>query len=283
METASTSETVIRPDRSWWGIDWREIAEYRDLLWLLVKRDFVAKYKQTVLGPVWFILQPLLTTLVFTVIFGKVAKIPTGGVPPVLFYLCGLLGWNYFSQTFTAVAGTFTSNAQLFGKVYFPRLIVPISLSISGIWAFLLNLAMFAGFLIWFSASGSFNVSLGLDLLTIPLLILNTAAVAVGAGLWMAVLTAKYRDFTHLTGFITQMLLYATPVIYPLSEISEKWQWLASLNPMAAPIEMLRIVLLCSGKVTTTHYATSLSLTLVLLASGLIAFNRSQRTAIDTI
>ncbi|MGK0185201.1 MAG: lipopolysaccharide transport system permease protein [Verrucomicrobiales bacterium] len=286
METVSASETVIRPNRSWWGIDWREFAEYRDLLWLLVRRDFVAKYKQTVLGPLWFILQPLLTTLVFTVVFGNFAEIPTDGAPKVLFYLCGMLGWNYFSLTFTATAGTFTSNANLFGKVYFPRLILPTATAIGNLFALLLNLGVFAafwGYYHFFTDDLSSQPGFIGRLALVPLLILQTAGVSLGCGLWMAALTAKYRDLTHMTGFMIQIWLYATPVIYPLSIVSGKWQTVAALNPMTCVVEGFRIALLGTGNLPPHMIAISTTVTLALLLSAILAFRRTERTFIDTV
>ena len=184
----SAHATTIRARQRWLHLPLREIADYRDLLFLLVRRDFVAKYKQTLLGPLWFVIQPLLTTLIFTIIFGKVAKIPTDGLPPVLFYLCGLLGWNYFAQTFNTTSTTFVTNAPLFGKVYFPRLVVPLSVALSNLIALGLNLGIFLGFIgyHWIFAGGGAPLQLGWGLAVLPLLILQLAATALGAGLWIA-------------------------------------------------------------------------------------------------
>ena len=279
-------ETIIRPNRPWWELSLREFAQYRDLLWLLVHRDIVAKYKQTILGPLWFVIQPLLTTLVFTVIFGKVAKIPTDGIPPVLFYLCGLLGWNYFAQTFSTVSGTFTTNANLFGKVYFPRLVIPLSALASNLVSLALNLLIFACFWIFFRFWGGFENDLtaaSSGILLLPLLVMQAAIVSLACGLWMATLTAKYRDLSHLTGFLVQLLLYATPVIYPLSQVSDRWIWLATLNPMTLVIEGFRFSLLGTSSLQPSYVLTSLLVTFLLLASSLISFKRVERTFIDTI
>lgn len=281
----SMTEIVIRPNQSWCRLSFNELLSYKDLLWLLVWRDFVAKYKQTVLGPLWFIIQPLLTTLVFTVIFGKVAQIPTEGIPPVLFYLCGLLGWNYFALTFNAASTTFTANAHLFGKVYFPRLVVPLSFSISNLASLALNLLVFAGFWLWFRfGTESFTPALNpTATLLLPLLILQTAIISLACGLWMAALTAKYRDLTHLTSFLVQLWLYATPVIYPLSQISERWQWVAALNPMAAVVESFRYLLLGTSAPPLQFLALSVIMGLVLLISSVLIFNRTERRFIDTV
>jgi len=220
------SDTIIQPTKSWFRIPWREIWHYRDLLYLLVRRDFVAKYKQTILGPLWFILQPLLTTLVFTVIFGRVAKIPTDELPPLLFYLCGMLPWSYFAQCMNGTSTTFVTNAALFGKVYFPRLVVPLSIVTSSLLAFLIQLVTFAVFWLYykfFTEAGSLFHLRAMPLALCPLLLLQTAALGLAVGLWMSALTAKYRDFVHLSGFLTQLWMYATPVVYPLSVVPERW------------------------------------------------------------
>ena len=276
---------TIRARQRWLHLPFSDIAEYRDLLFLLVRRDFVAKYKQTLLGPLWFIIQPLLTTLVFTVIFGKVAQIPTDGMPPVLFYLCGLLGWSYFAQTFNTTSTTFVTNASLFGKVYFPRLIVPLSVTISNLLAFALNLVIFFGFLGYFNfftAAGD-SIHLTWNVAMLPLLILQVAATALGVGLWVAALTAKYRDLTHLSGFLVQLLMYATPVIYPLSQIPAAWQWIAALNPMTMIVENFRLMFLGEATASIALTLLSVGLTSAILFTGLMLFQRTERTFIDTV
>lgn len=278
-------ELVIRPTRGWFHLNLGDLWRYRDLLFLLVHRDFVAKYKQTILGPAWFILQPLLTTLVFTVIFGKVAKIPTDGLPLVLFYLAGLLGWSYFAQTFQTTSGTLIANAHLFGKVYFPRLVVPLSAVISNLLAFSLQLGTFLcfwGYYKFFTVAGaSFGFSSAI--VWLPLLMVQLAALSLGVGLWLSALTAKYRDFVHVSGFIIQIWMYATPVIYPLSQIPEKWRWLAVLNPMTMPVEAMKYMFLGQGIVIPTYLSVSLGMTGLLLLTGVLIFNKVERTFVDTV
>jgi lipopolysaccharide transport system permease protein len=278
-------ELVIRPTRGWFTLNLAEVWRYRDLLMLLVHRDFVAKYKQTVLGPAWFILQPLLTTVVFSVIFGEIAKIPTDGLPPILFYLAGLLGWNYFAQTFQSTSGTLVNNVGMFGKVYFPRLVVPLSAVISNSFAFALQLATLLVIWIYFklftSAGGLFGFSA--DIIWLPLVFLQVAALSLGVGLWLSALTAKYRDFTFLSGFIIQIWMYATPVIYPLSQIPEKWRWVAVLNPMTMPVEAIKLMFLGQGTVVEAHLLLSLSMTVLLLLSGILVFNKVEKTFVDTV
>ncbi|MFM8719019.1 MAG: ABC transporter permease, partial [Chthoniobacterales bacterium] len=246
---------------------------------------FVSKYKQTVLGPLWFVIQPLLMTVVFTVIFGKVAQIPTDGLPPMLFYLCGLLGWGYFAQTFQATAGTLTGNAGMFGKVYFPRLVVPISTIISGFIAFAIQLATFLCFWVYFklfTEAGS-TLHMGWDLLWFPLVMIQVSLLSLGVGLWLTSLTAKYRDFTFIIGFIVQIWMYATPVIYPLSRIPEDWRWLAVINPMAMPVEAIKRIFLGQGVVEPAYVAVSVVMTIVLLLSGIVVFNKVEKTFVDTV
>lgn len=277
-------EIVIEPNRSWLSIDWRALLEFRDLLGLLVRRDFVSKYKQTVLGPAWFVLQPLLMTVVFTIMFDRVARISTDGVPPTLFYLCGLLGWNYFSQNLTAASGTFTNNATLFSKVYFPRLIVPLSIAVSNLFAFALQAVTFFAFYIGFKITGA-GASLHLTwaALLVPALVLQTAALSLGASLWIAALTAKYRDLVHLTPFLVQLWMFASFVIVPLSVVPARWHWVAQLNPMAAVVEAFRLCLLGAGTITPASVGISVAITLVVLFSGVFIFQRTERTFIDTV
>lgn len=279
------SEYIIEKSRGWWRVPWREIIEYRDLLFLLVRRDFVSKYKQTILGPAWFVLQPLIMTLVFTVIFGKVAKIPTDGLPPLLFYLCGMLGWSYFSQCMSGTSQTFVGNAHLFGKVYFPRLIVPLSVIISNLMAFAIQLVTFLAFWLYYKfftdVSDQFHATWVLALL--PLLLLQSALIGLGVGLWISSLSAKYRDFAHLSAFLTQLWMYATPVVYPLSEVPERWQWVSSLNPMTGTVECYKYAFLGAGTVELRYLAVSVATTFVILLTGLIVFSRTERTFIDTV
>ena len=285
IHAPSNYEIVICPTRGWLQLNLGEIWQYRDLLFLLVHRDFVAKYKQTILGPAWFVLQPLLTTVVFSIVFGEIAKIPTDDLPRMLFYLAGLLGWNYFAQTFQSTSGTLVANAGIFGKVYFPRLVVPLSAVISNLFAFALQLATLLAVWIYFklftSAGGLFGFSA--SIVWFPLVLLQVAALSLGVGLWLSALTAKYRDFTFLSGFIIQIWMYATPVIYPLSQIPEKWRWIAVLNPMTMPVEAIRIMFLGQGTVVGAYVLLSLSITVLLLLSGILVFSKVEKTFIDTV
>lgn len=285
MAENNNFETIIQPNRKWLYIDWQGLLHYRDLLFFLVKRDFLAKYKQTILGPVWFIFQPLLMTLVFTVIFGKVAKIPTDDIPPMLFYLCGLLAWRYFSRCLTANAITFVSNARLFGKVYFPRLIVPLSVIISNLFAFAIQLATFLGFYFYFKyfTQAGAGIRPNLLILALPFFLLQTAAFSLGVGLWMSALTAKYRDLSFLMEFLVQLWMYATPVIYPLSIISQKWKFCLAANPMAIIVESFRYAFFGKGVLNFNYLLISVLITILVLLSGILIFNKVERTFIDTV
>jgi lipopolysaccharide transport system permease protein len=278
-------EITLRPNTNWIKIDWRGLWEYRDLLLILVRRDFVSKYKQTVLGPAWFIIQPLFTTLVFTVLFGSVAKIPTDGLPPALFYLCGMLAWSYFANTFASTSSTFVSNAQLFGKVYFPRLVVPLSSVISNLFAFGLQLATFLVFWVYFKwlAASAGQFAMRWELVTLPFIVFQLGCLSLGVGLWMSALTAKYRDFTHLSSFIVQLWMYATPVIFPLSLIPNRWRWLVVLNPMAMPVEAFKYVFLGQGSVDPFYYGVSVAVTAIVLLTGFLLFQKVERTFVDTV
>lgn len=277
-------EITLRPETSWLSLDLKEIWHFRDLLSLLVWRDFVAKYKQTILGPLWFVVQPLMMTVVFTVIFGRVAGLSTDGLPPVLFYLCGQLGWNYFAQNFTANSATLVSNAGLFSKVYFPRLVVPLSALVSNLFAFLIQAATFVLFFLYFKfVLKSDAFSLNWRVVFLPLLILQTALLSMGVGLLMSALTAKYRDLTHISGLMIQVWMYATPVIYPLSKFPEQWRSIVALNPMTAVVESFRLMLLGTGTVAPLHLACSIGLTLIFLVTGLLLFGKVEKTFVDTV
>jgi lipopolysaccharide transport system permease protein len=277
-------EIVLRPDAGWRSLELASLWQYRDLLSLLVWRDFVSKYKQTILGPLWFIIQPLCLTLVFTVIFGKIARLSTDGLPPVLFYLCGQLGWNYFAQNFSSNSATFVNNAGLFGKVYFPRLVVPLAALVSNLFAFAIQSATFVCFYIYFKyGRGAGGFGMDWHVILLPLLVLQTAVLSLGVGLVMSALTAKYRDLTHLSALIIQVWMYATPVIYPLSEFPVQWRWAAALNPMTPIVEAFRLLLLGVGTVTPIHIACSIATTAGVTIAGLMLFNRIEKTFVDIV
>ena len=282
-ETPPTTEIVIKPSTSWFSIDWQGMWEYRDMLRFLIVRDFISKYKQTILGPLWFIIQPLFMTVIFTVIFGRVAGISTDGLPPFLFYLCGQLGWTYFQASFTATAGNLVVNAALFRKVYFPRIIVPLSTVFSNLIAFSIQFVTFSVFWLYFKFGTNLGDSFSLQgsVALFPLLLLQTMAIALGAGLWMSALSAKYRDLHHMTGFIAQALLYLTPIIYPMSQVPARYHTLVNLNPLASVVESYRHIFLGSPAVATSSLFQSALITLFILFSGLVFYNRIQRNFVD--
>ena len=280
----SDYEITLRPESSWIRLELRAIWHYRDLLLLMVWRDFSAKYKQTLLGPLWFILQPLLMTLVFTVIFGNVAHLSTDGLPPLLFYLCGQLGWTYFAANFNSNSATLVTHAALFSKVYFPRLIVPLSALVSNLFAFGIQLGLFVGFYLYFKtgpAASGFGANW--HAVFFPLILLQTALLSLGVGLLMSALTAKYRDLTHVAPLLIQVWMYATPVIIPLSKFPEKWRWVLALNPMTTIVESTRFMLLGNGTVHPDHLIYSVLVTCILLIVGLLAFGWVEKTFVDTV
>ena len=276
-------EFIIEPNRSWFRVPLRDVLRYRDLLFLLVRRNFVATYKQTILGPAWYIIRPVTTTLVFTVVFGKIAKIPTDGLPKLLFYLCGTLAWGYFARCVGGTASTFVGNASLFGKVYFPRLVVPVSVVITNLIAFAIQFATFLGFWTYYKVFLGSPIQMRPVVLFFPLLLAQSAAIALGVGLWLSSLTAKYRDFRYLTGFLTSLWMYATPVVYPLSRVPEKWRWVSAINPMTGIVEFYRYGFLGVGTVVPLYLLISVGTTVILLISGAMVFNRTERTFIDTV
>lgn len=278
-------EYTIRPTRGWGKINYREIWEYRDLLILMVLRDINSKYKQTILGPLWYFFQPLAMTVIYTLIFNRVARLPTDGLPPMLFYMCGLLGWDYFTHCYNNVSATFQNYSHLFGKVYFPRLIVPLSMLLSNLIAFSVQLMSFLIMFLYFKNishdADSFGISKTIVLL--PFILLQIAVLGLGVGLWITTLTAKYRDLIHAMQFFTQVWLYATPVIYPMSKIPVDLQWLFYLNPMAPMVELFRIAFLGQGTITATMVVSSIAITSIIFVSGLLVFNKVQKTFIDTV
>lgn len=278
-------EIVIKPNRSWFYIDWEGLFHYRDLLWLLVKREFLARYKQTILGPAWFILQPLFTTVVFTIVFHKVAKISTDSLPPFLFYLCGLIIWDYFARCFILTSNSLISNARLFEKVYFPRLIVPLSDVIANLFSFTLQLVIFLGFYFYFKYFTPAGISIKPNpvILGLPLLLLQTLAFSLGVGLWISALTAKYRDLIHIVNLLIQLWMYATPVIYPISTVPAHWRFILAINPMAAIVDLFRYAFFGTATLGLNYLLISIATTVAVLFSGILIFNRVERTFIDIV
>lgn len=286
LRTASTESEdwtiVIEPGTGLLDINLREIWQYRDLVLLIVRRDFVAKYTQTVLGPLWYLLQPLLTTVVFTVVFGNIAGISTDGLPKMLFYLAGVTPWGYFSNCLNSTAGVFAGNANLFGKVYFPRLVIPLSIVVSNLFKFLVQLLLFIGFYIYFFARGA-DIHPTSALLLFPLVMLLMAGLGLGFGMIITSMTTKYRDLNFLLGFAVSLMMYGTPIIYPLSTIPDKYLPLIQANPMTPVIETFRYATLGTGQFSWGMLGYSTACMLVLLFLGLIVFHRTEKNFMDTI
>jgi len=274
---------VIKPKSSIWDINFKEIWRYKDLLFLLVRRDFVSVYKQTILGPVWFFLQPVLTTATFTLVFSMLAKIPTNGIPPPLFYLIGVTFWNYFSTCLTTTSSTFVSNAAVFGKVYFPRLIMPLSVVISSL--IKLSIQFLLLIIVWvYYLATDVSVIPNFTALMLPAYIVLMAGLGLGFGIILSSITTKYKDFSFLIAFGVQLLMYATPVIYPYNLIPDpRIKLLVSLNPMTGLIEGIKYGLTGSGTFDIILLTYSFVFTLVILFIGVIVFNKVEKSFIDTV
>lgn len=276
-------DQIIEPRAKLLDLNLSEVWRYRDLLWLFVKRDFTAQYKQTILGPLWHFIQPVFTTLVFLMVFGKIANIPTDGIQPVLFYMSGITIWNYFSSCLTATSNTFVANAGIFGKVYFPRLVIPLSTVLSNIVKFGIQFFLLLSVMAWFAVKGG-NFHFGLSWLLIPLLVLMMAGLGLGLGIIISSLTTKYRDFTVLIGFAVQLLMYATPVAYPLSFLKGKSYaaWIA-WNPLTPIVEAFRFALFGTGTVDISGLLFSGGFTVMVLFLGMLVFSKVERTFMDTV
>lgn len=277
-------DTEIKPRTGLFEVDFKEIWRYRDLLQLFVKRDIITQYKQTVLGPTWFIIQPIMTTIMYMVVFNGIAGIKTGNVPAVLFYLAGITMWSYFSDCLNKTSNTFTANANIFGKVYFPRLIVPLSIVCSNLVRFTIQFGLFICVYLFFVFVKGEYVAPNWYLLMLPLLIMMMAGLAFGFGILISSLTTKYRDLTVLFSFVVQLWMYVTPVIYPLSTItSPQKQWIMALNPLTSILETFKYGALGEGTFSWGQLGYSFGFMVVLLGLGIVVFNKVQRSFMDTV
>lgn len=275
-------DMIIKPKTGWFDIDLMELWRYRDLIGMFVKRNFVTAYKQTILGPLWYIIQPLFTTIVFTIIFGRVAKISTDGLPPFLFYMAGNIMWGYFAASLTATAGTFNANAGIFGKVYFPRLTVPLATVIINFLQFFIQFSLFLGFYFYFMVKGV-PILPTAWVMGLPLLLLQMALLSFGLGILLSSMTTKYKDLGFAMGFLVQLWMYGTPVVYPLSQIPE---WLLPyyvLNPMVAIVESFRYAFFGTSVIQVSHIGISWCVTLLLVFLGIVFFSRTEKTFMDTV
>jgi len=274
--------TIIKPKNKLFEIDFKEIWQYRDLLSMFIKRDIITQYKQTILGPTWFFIQPALTTIIYMIAFGGIAGISTDGLPQPLFYLAGIVCWNYFSDCLNKISSTFTANQGIFGKVYFPRLIVPLSVIISNLVRLAIQCLLFVAVYFYFILNGA-HVAPTTNLWMIPVLILMLAGLSLGFGIIISSLTTKYRDLTILFSFILQLWMYATPIIYPLSLMSPKRQWYMVLNPVTSIIEAFKYATMGVGTFSVGQLAYSFCFMVVILAIGIVVFNNVQRSFMDTV
>ena len=273
---------VVRPTTGLLDLRLGDVWRYRDLILMFVRRDIVAVYKQTILGPLWFFIQPLLTTLTFVLIFGKVAGLSTDGLPMVVFYLSGVTIWNYFSETMSKTATVFRDNAQMFGKVYFPRLTMPISITISNLIRFFIQFVLFL--VVWsyyFFATDTLHPNWAIALT--PLLVVMMGLLALGIGMIINSMTTKYKDLVFLLTFGIQLLMYATPVIYPLSSLPQKYKWVILANPMSPIIETFRYAFLGSGTFSWLHLGYSLGMIFIILMIGTVIFNKVEKSFTDVI
>jgi lipopolysaccharide transport system permease protein len=274
---------TIEPQRSLLDLRLGELWRYRDLVMLFVRRDFVAVYKQTILGPLWYLIQPLLTTITFTFIFGRIASLPTDGLPQFLFYMSGTVVWSYFAACLAKTSETFVQNANLFGKVYFPRMAVPVSILVSNLITFAIQFGLFLIFVLYFAMRGTTLQVNWLWIALSPVLVLMMAGLGLGLGVIVSSLTTKYRDLRFLVQFGVQLLMYVTPVIYPVSSIPERFQWLILANPMTPILEAFRVAFLGAGTVNLGHLLYSFFFMLVVVFLGSIIFNRVEQTFMDTV
>jgi lipopolysaccharide transport system permease protein len=279
-----TSEyaNTIKSKDSLFDLRLREIWRYRDLLVLFVRRDFVAKFKQTILGPLWFFIQPIFQTSVLAIVFGGMAKLSTDGIPPILFYLAGVTAWNYFSNCLRATSNTFTANASLFGKVYFPRAITPLSIIVSNLIQFVIGLLLFLVIYGYFILRGS-SIRPNLVLLLLPILILIMGFMGLGLGMLISAMTIKYRDLQYLVEFGVQLLMYATPVILPLSAIPIKYKAFMLVNPMTGILETLKYSFFGTGTFSWVLLSYSCGFTLIIFLVGLVVFNNTEKNFMDTV
>ena len=279
--------TVIRPRTGWFDLKLGEVLAYRDLIFLFVKRNFVSKYKQTILGPAWAILQPFLTTVIFTLVFGNIAGLAPGGIPSFVFYLSGTIVWTYFSSCLSLTANTFVANSATMGKVYFPRLVMPISTVISELISFVIQYSFLLIFLLYYIITGQ-EVHPNLWILMTPLLVLQLALLGLGFGIIVSALTTKYRDLAMLVGFGTQLWMYASPIAYDMFSMGAlapggKWHALYMCNPVTSIVNLFRYGYLGIGVIEWNYYFIGWGITLILLLFGIVIFSRVEKTFMDTV
>ncbi|WP_345950601.1 MULTISPECIES: ABC transporter permease [unclassified Mucilaginibacter] len=287
MSTVTTEtnewDIELKPQDSVFNLHLKDVWNYRDLLWLLVRRDFVSFYKQTIFGPLWFFIQPIFTTITFTFIFGKLAGISTSGAPAPLFYMSGTIAWNYFSDCLNKTSTVFRDNASVFGKVYFPRLIMPLSIVFSNLVKFSVQLVLFLLLLVYYIFQENSTIQPNWYIMLFPVVILLMAMIGLGLGLIITAMTTKYRDLVFLITFGVQLLMYATPVIYPLAAAPAKYRDIIALNPLSGLIETVRYGFLGTGHFYVGAFAYSIAFAIVIFFLGLVVFNRVEKNFVDTV
>jgi lipopolysaccharide transport system permease protein len=282
MQKEEHWDLTIKPQTHWYDLRIKEIFKYKDLLFLFVKRDFISIYKQTILGPLWFFIQPIITAMTFTVIFGNLAKISTDGLPQILFYMCGITLWNYFADTLTKTADTFSSNVNIFGKVYFPRMIVPLSVVVSNLIKLGIQFLLFLCIWIYYLIQTDL-IHPNKMLMLIPYLIILIGFMALSFGIIISSLTTKYRDLKFLVTFGIQLMMYASPIVYPLSIVPEKYKWIIVANPVTSIIEAFKYAFLGVGEFNWFYLGYSTLFTIILFMIGLVIFHRVEKSFMDTV
>lgn len=283
MNTKDTQwDIIISSKKGWFELELDQIWRYRDLLILFVRRDIVSFYKQTVLGPLWYFIQPIFSTIVFTFVFGNLAGLSTDGLPQPIFYLAGITAWNYFAECLTKTSTVFRDNQAIFGKVYFPRVISPLSIVISNLLRFGIQMVLFIGMIIYFFSQG-LNIKVGWELLLFPVFVLFMAMQGLGLGMIITAMTTKYRDLSYLVSFGAQLLMYAAPIAYPLSSLSGKMYTIVALNPMTYVIEGIKRSTLGIGVLTPETFTYTTMISFIILIFGFSIFNKVQKNFIDTI
>jgi len=272
----------IKSQSSIFSVNYKEVWYYRDLLLMLVKKDYVTFYKQTILGPIWFFIQPILTTLIYVLIFGKIAKLSTDGAPQIAFYLSGVTIWNYFSESLTKTSTVFRDNAAVLGKVYFPRLIMPLSIVVSGLMKFAIQFALFIAVVMYYTFSEN-TLHPNIWILATPFLVLLMAAFSLGLGMIFSSLTTKYKDLVFLLTFGIQLFMFATPVVYPVTSIPADRQWIVNLNPLTGIFECFRYGFLGSGSFTPETLIMSSGIIALILLLGVLIFNKVEKSFMDTV
>lgn len=274
---------VIKPRTGFFELNLQDLWHYRDLVWLLVRRDFVSFYKQTIFGPLWFFIQPVFTTIIYVLVFGKLANLGTDDLPMPLFYMTNIIAWNYFSECINKTSTVFKDNANIFGKVYFPRLIMPLSIVISNLVRFGVQFVLLILLMIYYAVFKEYHFNITSYILLYPFMMVLLAAFALGGGMIISALTTKYRDLSFLITFGIQLYMYITPIVYPLSVAPEKYKRFVAINPLTPIFEGMRLGLLGKGEMTAGSLVYAISIVIIVLLGGVFIFNKVEKTFVDTV